>query len=89
MLYDLPPNPAALVSRAIPLSPNADVRELQLKAERTVEGLSDNGVVNYERVRAALRVQWNLDPVPVTDRGLKVLTANNYTVDDDGCLVLG
>lgn len=92
MLQELPAPPAIvrkMETRGVYQHHDPLIADLQLRAERHVAALDDEDVIAYEIERANLRAGSALPPVPVTDRGLRVLTARQFTVDEEGYLTLG
>ena len=85
----LPAIPAVVIpATVIPISENPQVAELQRRAERHVLYMEDGEVEIYEIDRALTRAELKYPPVPVTNRGLRVLNARQYTVSPDGHLSL-
>jgi len=75
---------------AVPVSDDPQVAALQERAERHVDELwRHDDVVAFELERVAVRSEMGLGPVPVTNRGARVLTLRNYAVDQEGYLTLG
>ena len=65
------------------------MEDLRLRAEAHVRSLrSKRDVERYELERVRVRAEYNLPPVPITNRG-KIVLAAQYAVDEDGCLILG
>lgn len=88
------PIPPAIViemtERPVPLSADPDVAGLQIKAEAYVATLRNwRDVERFEKERKIQRDEMGLPPVPVTNRGFKVLTSKQYAVSKDGYLTLG
>lgn len=90
------PSPPAMVQKAeqsrphlVPRHEDPQVAALQGRAEAVVEAYTDHEVEMYELERAFARANEQLPPVPVTDRGLRVLAAKRYAVDANGYLTLG
>ncbi len=74
----------------VPLSDDPQVAALQQRAEAYVATLGSwSDVEEFELYRQALRAAMGRPPVPVTNRGFKVLTAKRYHVDGNGYLTLG
>lgn len=89
--------PAAIVSAAESARPakahrhvaedlDPQVRDLQRRAECHVATLTAGQVEEYEWERVFEREELGLNPVPVTNRGLRILEECGYTVDNDGYL---
>lgn len=74
----------------VPVSADPQVAALQQRAEEYVATLRNwRDVEQYELSRMALRAEMGRPPVPVTNRGFKVLTAKRYAVNSHGYLTLG